>query len=143
MTAPFFFGGLMSSLHYICDSDDTDVVYFDMDPTPIPWPVNNRIVSRLQCLRGSSSAGNVRTIDTGAGSGSKTLTITVPHATMSTVTALQTKFDAVAQIKYYDADNDILYTCAWAEGDSFKPDILPGQASEFSLTIRLIIISQV
>lgn len=132
----------MSSLHYISDVGGANKVYFDMDPTPIPQPQNDRSVATLKCLRGSSAAGTVRTIDTGAGSGSRTLTVLVPYAELSTIDSLQSKYDAVAQVVYYEADNGITYTCAWDGGNSFIITAIPGLL-QCEITLRLRIISEV
>ena len=133
----------MASLHYISDNGATPtVIYFDIDPVPIPKPQNERSVGVLKCLRGSSAAGTIRTVDGGAGSGSRTLTISIPYAEPATISGIQAIYDIVAQLVYYDANNTITYTCAWDGGNSFTVNPIPGLL-QCELTLRLRIISQV
>lgn len=131
----------MSSAHYISDTDGSDKIYFDIDPYTVPAPQNSRTVGTLKCLRGSSAAGSRRKVDSGGGSGSKSITVNVKYAEVATVALIQAKYDTVAELIYYDADNAKTYTCAWDGDNSFLVTEIEGILQR-EITLKLSVISE-
>ncbi len=112
-----------NSPHYIADSDKSNPVHFGIDPKNSRFMKPSRVTSTKKCVPGSSNAGNIRTIDFGAGTGHKTILIECDDIAYDAYAALLTKFETYPpeQIIYSPDNGTTKYLCSWDGPDSLEP----------------------
>lgn len=129
----------------IYDYNGSNTVTLDSDPWPFPQIKKSRTVSSEKCCP-SVSGGNLVSgetvhFDGGVHVSDGEIEFEIPYLSTSNKTALQTKYDTLADVRVSLDGGSTKYYCTWADGVSFEPT--PTGSASYSCRFKFKVISLV
>lgn len=132
----------MSSIAYVADDDDTNKVYFEVDPVPTPLPIFRPVTVLKQVLPGRSSGvitpGPVHHFIGGANISGATISVSIALMTRTSYDNIISKMTGTDPVIFSPDGGTTKYKCSFSESGG-TPEYIPGtDYIKWTLTLNII-----